>query len=147
MEFENSHKAGRIISVTVEAQKDKFIRSQYTPPQWKIFFDKLKCYVTPKYEVILGRDFNMVENLTMHRQGGNPNRQHQYRLEELNEMKQNCNLIDFWRNSKQIQNPIHIRKRYFGVKSRIDRFIFGTAWEKNLVSTLTLYPTLYQIIT
>ena len=89
----------------------------------------------------------MVENLTMHREGGNPNRQHQYRLEELNEMKQNCNLIDFWRNSKQIQNPIHIRKRYFGVKSRIDRFIFGTAWEKNLVSTLTLYPTLYQIIT
>ena len=89
----------------------------------------------------------MVENLTMDRQGGNPNRQHQYRLEEFNEMKQNCNLIDFWRNSKQIQNPIHIRKRYFGVKSRIDRFIFGTAREKNLVSTLTLYPTLYQIIT
>ena len=44
------------------------------PAQPKIFLEKLKCYVTPKYEVILGGDFNMVENLTTDRQGGNPNR-------------------------------------------------------------------------
>ena len=39
-----------------------------------------------KYQAILGGDFNMVENLTMDRQEGNPNRQHQYRLKELNKV-------------------------------------------------------------
>ena len=85
VEFEESDKAGRIISVTVETQKKKFqianIYASNIPSQQKIFFDKLKCYLTRKYEVILGGDFNMVENLTMDRQGGNRNRQHQYRLE------------------------------------------------------------------
>ena len=85
MEFEESDKAGRIILVTVETQKKKFqianIYASNIPSQQKIFFDKLKCYLTPKYEVILGGDFNMVENLTMDRQGGHRNRQHQYRLE------------------------------------------------------------------
>ena len=39
-----------------------------------------------KYQAILGGDFNMVENLTMDRQEGNPNRQHQYGLKELNKI-------------------------------------------------------------
>ena len=106
-EFENSDKAGRIISVTIETQKNKFqITNVYAPNiplQRKTFFDKLKCYVTPKYEIILGGDLNMVENLTMHRQGGNPNRQHLYGLEELNEIKQNCNLIDIWQTQHNFQ--------------------------------------------
>ena len=45
----------------------------------------------------------MAKNLTMVRQGGNPNRQHQHILQELNKIKQNCNLIDIWQtqnNSK-----------------------------------------------
>ena len=51
VEFENSDKAGRIISVTVETQKDKFqitnIYAPNIPLQRKTFFDKLKSYVTP----------------------------------------------------------------------------------------------------
>lgn len=52
------------------------------PSNKKGFFDKLECYITPKYEVILGEDFNIVQNLTMDMQSGNPNRQDLYRLEE-----------------------------------------------------------------
>ena len=51
------------------------ITNKYTPNiplQCKTFFDKLKCYVTPKYEVTLGGDFNMVKNLSMDKQGGKP---------------------------------------------------------------------------
>ena len=107
VEFENSDKAGSIISVTVETQKNKFqITNLYAPNiplQRKSFFDKLKSYVTPKYEVTLGGHFNMVENLTMDRQGGNPNRQHLYRSEQLNEIKQYCNLIDIWRTQKKFK--------------------------------------------
>ena len=73
MEFENPDKTGRIISVTVNTHthththtqriSNKHIHSQDTPQQ-KIFFDKLKRYVTPKYDAILVEDFNMVKNLT-----------------------------------------------------------------------------------
>ena len=126
MEFENSDKAGRIILVTVETHTKKIqITNIYTPNialQQKIFFDKLKCYVTPKYEVILGGDFNMVENLTMDRQGGNLNRQHQHGLEELNEIKQNCNLIDIWQTQNKFKTQFTYENDIFHFKSRIDRF-------------------------
>ena len=129
VEFENSDKAGRIISVTVETQKNKFqitnIYAPNIPPQRKIFFDKLKCYVTPKYEVILGGDFNMVENLTMDRQGGNLNRQHQHGLEELNEIKQNCNLIDIWRTQNKFKMQFTYKNDILDFKSRIDHFYNG----------------------
>ena len=92
------------------------------PLQRKTFFDKLKCYVTPKYEIILGGDLNMVENLTMDRQGGNPNRQHLYGLEELNKIKQNCNLIDIWRIQHTFQTKFTYENNVLDFKSRIDRF-------------------------
>ena len=101
VEFGNSGKAGCIILVTVETQKNKFQLTNIYPPniplKHKTFYDKLKCYVTPKYKVILGGGFNMVENVTMDRQGRNPNRQHLSGLEELNKIKQYCNLIDICR--------------------------------------------------
>ena len=135
VEFENSDKAGRIISVTVETQKNKFqitnIYAPNIPPQRKIFFDKLKCYVTPKYEVILGGDFNMVENLTIDRQGGNPNRLHQYGLEELNEIKQNCNLIDIWRTQNKFKTQFTYENDILDFKSRIDRFYIWNHARKN----------------
>lgn len=81
IEFEYSDKAGLIILVTVETHthKTKFqIANMHTPNiplQEKSFFDKLRCYVAPKHRVILGGEFNRVENLIMDRQGENPNRQ------------------------------------------------------------------------
>ena len=73
-EFQNSDKAGHIISVTVETQKNEFqltnIYAPNMPPKRKTF-DKLKYYVSPKYKVILGGDYSMVENFTIDRQGGN----------------------------------------------------------------------------
>ena len=134
VEFENSDKAGRIISVTVETQKNKFqitnIYAPNIPLQRKTFFDKLKGYVTPKYEVILGGDFNMVENLTMDRQGGNPNRQHLYGLEELNEIKQNCNLTDIWRTQNKFKMKFTYENGILDFKSRIDRFYMWNQAEK-----------------
>ena len=90
VEFQNFYKAGRIISTTVETHKDKFqitnIYPHNIPLECKTFFDKLKCYETRKYKVILGGDFNMVENLTMGWQGRNPNRQNLHGLEELSKI-------------------------------------------------------------
>ena len=135
MEREDSNKTGRIISVTVETQKNKFqITNIYAPNillQRKTFFDKLECYVTPKYEIILGGDFNMVENLTMDKQGGNPNRQHIYGLEKLNQIKQNCNLIHIWRTQNSFQTKFTYENNILDFKSRIDHFYIWSNGKKD----------------
>ena len=35
------------------------------PKQLKMFFDKLRCYFTPKYEVILGGGFDIGKEETL----------------------------------------------------------------------------------
>ena len=40
------------------------------------FYKSLKQYITAKQNIILGGDFNMVEDVLMDRLGGNPNNTH-----------------------------------------------------------------------
>ena len=70
----------------------------------------------------MGGDFNMVENLTMDRQGGNCNRQHQYGLEELNKIKKHCNLTDIWQTQNKFKTQFTYEDDILVFKSRIDRF-------------------------
>ena len=66
-------------------------------------------------------DCNIVKDLTMDRQGGNPNRQHQYGLKELNKINQNCNLIDIWRTQNKFKMRFTYQNNFLDFKSRIDR--------------------------
>ena len=66
-------------------------------------------------------DCNIVKDLTMDRQGGNPNRQHQYGLKELNKINQNCNLIDIWRTQNKFKMRFTDQNNFLDFKSRIDR--------------------------
>ena len=66
-------------------------------------------------------DCNIVKDLTIDRQGGNPNRQHQYGLEQLNEINQNCSLIDIWRTQKKFKMQFTYENNLLDFKSRIDR--------------------------
>ena len=56
----------------------------------------------------------------MDRQGGNTNRQHQYGLEELNEINENCNLIDIWRTQNKFKMQFTYKNDILDFKSRID---------------------------
>ena len=78
----------------------------------------------------MGGDFNMVENLTLDRQGGKPNRQHLYGLEELNEIKQNFNLKDIWRTQNKFKRKFTHENGILDFKSRIDRFYIWNQAEK-----------------
>ena len=80
----------------------------------------------------MGGDFNMVENLTMDRQGRNPNRQHLYGLKELNEIKENCNLIDIWRTQHSFKTKFTYESDIVDFKPRIDRFYIRNKVEKAL---------------
>ena len=64
----------------------------------------------------------MVENLTLDRERGNRNRQHQYGLEELNEIKQNCNLIDIWLTQNKLKTQFTYLNDILDFKSRIHCF-------------------------
>ena len=66
-------------------------------------------------------DCNIVKDLTIDRQGGNPNRQHQYELEQLNEINQNCSLIDIWRTQNKFKMQFTYENNLLDFKSRIDR--------------------------
>ena len=73
----------------------------------------------------------MIKNLTIDRQGGSPNRKHQYGLEELNEIKQNCNLVDIWRAQNSFKTKFTYENDILDFKSRIDRFYIWNQEEKN----------------
>ena len=73
----------------------------------------------------------MVENLTKDRQGGNRNRQHQYGIEELNEIKQSCNLIDIWRTQNKFKTQFTYKNDILDFKSRKDRFYIWNHTRKN----------------
>ena len=79
----------------------------------------------------------MVENLTMDRQGGNPNRRHLYGLEELNEIKQICNLIDIWRTQNSFQTKFNMKTTFWTLSPELTVFIFAAMRKKNLAFALT----------
>ena len=63
--------------------------------------------------------------------GGKPNRQDLYGLEELNEIKQNCNLIDIWRTQNSFQTKFRYENNILDFKSRIDRFYIWSNVKKS----------------
>ena len=81
-------------------------------------------------------DCNIVKDLTIDRQGGNPNRQHQYGLEQLNEINQNCSLIDIWRTQNKFKMQFTYENNLLDFKSRIDR-IYLWKHAGNIFSTLS----------
>ena len=82
----------------------------------------------------------MVENLKMDRQGRNRNRQHLYGLEELNEIKQNCNLIDIWGTQHNFQTKFTYENNILDFKSRIDRFYIWRDAKKNFSIRSDILP-------
>ena len=71
------------------------------------FYKKLRNYVTIQNNLILGEAFNMVEDILLDRQGGNPNNTHMLGLDYLKETKQKNNLADIWRKKIQTKDYLH----------------------------------------
>ena len=86
---------GRILSLVFSFHKQNFqIINIYAPTKNS---EKLKFYkklFTTKNNQILGGDFNMVEDIPLDRQRGNPNNTQMLGLDYLKEKKQKNKLID-----------------------------------------------------
>ena len=96
---------GRILSLNFTFKKQNFqIINIYAPTknsEKPKFYKHLKQYINIKENITLGGDFNMVEDLLLDRQGGNPNNTQMLGLEYLTKIKQTYNLTDIWRK----ENP------------------------------------------
>ena len=60
------------------------------------FYKTLKNYIQMKQNLILGGDFNMLEDILLDIKGGNPNITHILGLNYLTKIKQTNNLRDIW---------------------------------------------------
>ena len=85
------------------------------------FYKHLKNYVNTKQNLILGGDFNMVEDLLLDRQGGNPNNTHMLGSNYLTKIKQTNNLIDIWRKENPDKTLFTFHNKRQKIHSRIDR--------------------------
>ena len=77
--YGNSCKAGRHVSIDIETELTSYrITNIYAPniPKKGEKFQKLETHISNNSNNILGGDFNMVEDMTKDRAGGNPKTQH-----------------------------------------------------------------------
>ena len=117
---------GRILSLAFSFEKQNFqILNIYAPTKnsEKLkFYKKLKNYITINNNLILGGDFNMVEDILLDRQGGNPNNTHMLGLDYLKQIKQRNKLIDIWRKENPNKRLFTFHNHNQSIHSRIDRF-------------------------
>ena len=119
-------KEGRVLSLHFSIEKQNYqIINIYAPArnsEKPKFYKTLKNYIDSKQNLILGGDFNMVEDILLDRKGGNPNKTHTLGLDYLIKIKQANNLTDIWRK----ENPHKTLFTYHNINqqihSRIDRF-------------------------
>ena len=119
-------KEGRVLSLHFSIEKQNYqIINIYAPArnsEKPNFCKTLKTYIDSKQNLILGGDFNMVEDILLDRKGGNPNKTHTLGLDYLIKIKQANNLTNIWRK----ENPHKILFTYHNINqqihSRIDRF-------------------------
>ena len=136
---------GRILRVTVEVDSLKFqILTVYGPnPTEKTesedFFDYMDHFVDPNLPVVLVGDFNMVEDLALDRQGGNPRSLHTYGWSTLEKFLSKHSLCDIWRTRNPNISRYSWSNDTMDIQSRLDRIYFPMEWVDKVKST-TISP-------
>ena len=115
---------GRILCVNFSIEKQNYqIMNIYAPTrnsEKTKFYKTLKNYIELKQNLILGGDFNMLEDILLDIKGGNPNITHT--LNYLTKIKQTNNLTVIWRKENPHKTLFTFHKKNQWIHSRIDRF-------------------------
>ena len=116
-----------IISVTFILEKQLFqitnIYAPTNPTLRKKFYINLLTHLNKNngQNLILGGDFNMVEDLHLDRQGGTPSNIHLIGQQYLQTIKDTYNLIDTWRKIRDTKRIYIFHNYNNSIHSRIDR--------------------------
>ena len=117
---------GRILCLNFSIEKQNYrIMNIYAPTrnsEKTKFYKTLKNYIQMKQNLILGGDFNMLEDILLDIKGGNPNITHTLGLNYLTKIKQTNNLTDIWRKENPHKTLFTFHKKNQRIHSRIDRF-------------------------
>ena len=134
---------GRIMSITFILEKQLFqitnIYAPTNPTLRKKFYKNLLTHFNKNngQNLILGGDFNMVEDLYLDRQGGTPSNIDLIGQQYLQTIKETYNLIDNWRKIKRTKRIYTFHNYNNSICSRIDR-IYTT---KNIkLNNATIIP-------
>ena len=87
----------------------------------KTFYLILQNVIEKNKNTILAGDFNMIENLSLDRLGGNPNKTHTIGIQSLNKIKNNHNLEDIWRRKNPYKKHFTYHNAENSIHSRLDR--------------------------
>ena len=97
----HSDAEGRIISLTFLFENQTFnLVNVYAPTKNSKktkFFKNLQKHISANNNIIVGGDFDMVEDLTLDRQGCTPNNTLLLVIQYLRKINETNNLIDIWR--------------------------------------------------
>ena len=135
----------RIISLNVQSQNSNFrLINIYAPntkdrDECELFFSSLDEYIDSTLPTVLCGDFNMVENIYLDRDGGNPREKHTWGLHALNIIKTQFSLYDVWRIREPTKKEFTWHSPNLRIRSRLDRF-YLTNDLLNLVSYTAFSP-------
>ena len=103
--------------------------------QGDFFFRKVQTSLHTDLPTVMFGDFNMVENISLDKQGAHPSKQSLYGLSGLNALTRAWHLTDVWRNchpgKRQFTRHCFLDKTH----SRIDRIYVPTPWLPFIVSS------------
>ena len=132
---------GRILRVTLEVDSLKFqiltIYGQNPSDKTESndFFDYIEQFVDPTLPVILAGDFNMVQDLSLDREGGNPRSLHTYGNDALEKFVEKHALCDLWRHLHPTEKRFTWATKTMDIQSRLDRIYFPIDWLSRVKSS------------
>ena len=140
---------GRVIQLTVKIYNCTFqILNIYVPnPErqeaTESFINDAQYYLDPTLPALMCGDFNMVENLKLDRQGGNPRSIHLHGKESLEHIKKENCLVDIWREKHLTKKQFTWHCRYDNISSRVDRIYINSAWTSEVQNSY-IHPFIWS---
>ena len=143
---------GRFITVDIKTQ-DKIITLQniYAPNNDDRDFFKNVFHNLSTFEcehIVLGGDFNLVQNIQTDKKGGN-NITHFKSLEEIEMLKENMDLTDIWRDLHPNTQRFTWRRNKPEIHCRLDFFLISSSLSTEALDAdiLTGFKTDHSLIT
>ena len=133
---------GRIIKCFIQIQDQIFqlinIYAPTNPKNKKIFYNELPKIIENENNTIIAGDFNMIEDFSLDKLGGNKSSIHTIGLEKINKIKNKHNLIDIWRKTNPTKKIFTYHNPDKTIHTRLDRIYTS---KKIKITTSKIQPT------
>ena len=140
---------GRVLALSIKVQSASFrliniyACNPETRGEMENFYEELYTYFRSDLAHILLGDFNMVEDLSMDRMGGNPREKHTWGSMALDGLKSEFSLIDIWRAKHPNSKQFSWQSYAYPIQSRLDRIMTSSELTP-LVNEVEIQPFIWS---